>query len=111
MPLSVVNAVAVQPTDSNVILVGGAGACDASGNLSGAGIYRSVDRGLSWSKVRNNNSEDILFVPGTATVYAGQNGLGVFKSIDGGLNWTSASSGLGISGSRLRRPWRLPTTT
>lgn len=102
MPLSVVNAVAVQPTDSNVILVGGAGACDASGNLSGAGIYRSVDRGLSWSKVRNNNSEDILFVPGTATVYAGQNGLGVFKSIDGGLNWTSASSGLGISGSRLR---------
>ena len=41
-------------------------------------------------------------MPGTATVYAGQNGLGVFKSIDGGLNWTSASSGLGISGSRLR---------
>lgn len=102
MPLSVVNAVAVQPTDSNVILVGGAGACDANGNLSGAGIYRSIDRGLSWSKVRNNNTEDILFVPGTATVYAGQNGLGVFKSIDGGLNWTSVSNGLGISGSRLR---------
>jgi hypothetical protein len=102
MPLSIVNAVAVQPNDNNVILVGGAGTCSSTGGLSGAGVYRSVDKGLSWSKVLDNNVEDILFVPGTATVYAGLIGLGAYKSVDGGANWTPANSGMSISGSRLR---------
>ena len=102
MPLSIVNAVAIQPTDSNVILAGGAGNCDSDGGLSGAGIYRSTDKGLSWTKVRSNNVEDIVFVPGTSTVYAGLIGLGVQKSTDGGATWTSANSGITVSGSRMR---------
>lgn len=102
MPLSIVNAVAIQPTDSNVILVGGAGTCNSSGGLTGAGIYRSTDKGLTWLKVRSNNVEDIVFVPGTSTVYAGLIGLGVQKSTDGGATWTSATSGISLSGSRMR---------
>ena len=102
MPLSIINAVAVQPTDGNVILVGGAGSCDASGTLSGAGVYRSADKGLSWTKVLNNNVEDLLFVPGTATVYAGLIGVGVQKSVDGGATWVPANTGISVSGSRLR---------
>jgi hypothetical protein len=31
LPLNIVNAVAIQPTDSNVILAGGAGSCSATG--------------------------------------------------------------------------------
>ncbi len=103
MPLSIVNAVAIQPTDSNVILAGGKGTCNGSGGLSGAGIYRSTDKGLSWTKVRSNNVEDIVFVPGTSTVYAGLIGLGVQKSIDGGATWVDANSGINVSGiSRIR---------
>ncbi|WP_324462878.1 PKD domain-containing protein [Dokdonella sp.] len=102
MPLSIVNAVAVQPTNSNVVLVGGAGTCSASGGLSGAGVYRSIDKGLSWTKVLNNNVEDMLFVPGSATVYAGLIGLGVQKSLDGGATWAAANTGITLSGSRLR---------
>ena len=102
MPLSIVNALAIQPTDSNVILAGGAGACSNSGSLSGAGVWRSADKGLSWSKVLSKNVEDIVFVPGTATVYAGLIGAGVQKSLDGGVTWAAANSGLTISGSRLR---------
>ncbi|SFN21526.1 PKD domain-containing protein [Dokdonella immobilis] len=102
MPLSIINAVAVQPTDGNVVLVGGAGSCNASGTLSGAGVYRSTDKGLSWTKVLNNNVEDLLFVPGTATVYAGLVGVGVQKSIDGGATWVPANTGISVSGSRLR---------
>ncbi|MBL8296983.1 MAG: PKD domain-containing protein [Rhodanobacteraceae bacterium] len=102
MPLSIVNAVAVQPTDSNVILVGGAGSCSAGGALSGAGVFRSADRGLTWTRVLSTNVEDILFVPGTNTVYAGLIGTGVSKSTDGGVNWTPVNTGLNASGSRLR---------
>ncbi|OJY97069.1 MAG: hypothetical protein BGP25_12240 [Lysobacterales bacterium 63-13] len=103
MPLSIVNAVAIQPTDSNVILVGGSGTCNSNGGLSGAGIYRSTDKGLSWTKVRNNNVEDIVFVPGSATVYAALIGLGVQKSTDGGATWVDANSGVTVSGmSRMR---------
>ena len=103
MPLSIVNAVAIQPTDSNVILVGGSGTCNGSGGLSGAGIYRSTDKGLSWTRVRNNNVEDIVFVPGSATVYAALIGLGVQKSTDGGATWVDANSGVTVSGmSRMR---------
>jgi PKD repeat protein len=102
MPLSIVNAVAVQPTDSNVILAGGAGTCDGTGALTGAGVFRSTDAGLTWARVLSNNVEDIVFLPGTNTVYAGLIGAGVSKSTDGGATWTSVSTGLNASGSRLR---------
>jgi photosystem II stability/assembly factor-like uncharacterized protein len=102
MPLSIVNAVAIQPTDSNVILVGGAGSCNASGGLTNPGVYRSADRGLTWTQVLNNNVEDLVFEPGTATVYAGLVGTGVQKSTDGGATWVDSSSGLTANGSRMR---------
>jgi PKD repeat protein len=102
LPLSIVNAVAIQPTDSNVILAGGPGGCDADGTLSNGGVFRSADRGLSWTRVQTANVEDFVFVPGTATVYAGLIGLGVYKSTDGGATWTNSSTGLLASGPRMR---------
>jgi hypothetical protein len=102
MPLSIVNAVAVQPTDSDVILAGGSGSCGADGGLSDAGVFRSADRGLTWTRVLDGNVEDFVFVPGTATVYAGLVGIGVRKSTDGGATWTNSSSGLVASGLRMR---------
>ena len=102
MPLSVVNAVAVQPTDSNVVLAGGSGTCGAAGNMSGPGVFRSIDRGLSWARVLSNNVEDLLFVPGSATVYASVIGLGVYRSDDGGATWANSGSGIPAGGSRLR---------
>ncbi len=102
MPLSIVNAIAVQPTDTNVVLAGGAGSCSSTGALSGSGLYRSSDRGVSWTKTLNGNVEDLIFVPGTSTVYAGVGGGGVYKSTNGGASWTASNSGMTVSGSRLR---------
>ncbi|HSX60929.1 MAG TPA: PKD domain-containing protein [Tahibacter sp.] len=101
MPLSIVNAVAVQPTDSNVILAGGAGTC-AGGSLSGAGVFRSADRGLTWTRVLSTNVEDIVFVPGTNIAYTGLINTGVSKSVDGGATWTPMNTGLNPAGSRMR---------
>ena len=78
------------------------GSCSATGALSGSGLYRSADRGISWTKTLNGNVEDIVFVPGSATVFAGVGGGGVYKSTDGGATWTASNSGLSVAGTRLR---------
>ncbi|MFN4289484.1 MAG: PKD domain-containing protein [Permianibacter sp.] len=102
MPLSIINSVAVQPNNNQVVLVGGFGSCSSTGNLQNAGLYRSIDRGGSWSLVLNGRVEDMFFVPGSSTVYAAVAGSGVYRSLDGGANWNSVSSGLNASGTRLR---------
>lgn len=102
MPLSVVNAVAVQPGNGDVILAGGAGGCDANGNLTNPGVFRSTDRGLTWNQVLGGEVEDFVFVPGSTTVYTGLIGFGVYKSVDGGATWTNAGTGLSIIGPRMR---------
>ncbi|MFP2907430.1 PKD domain-containing protein [Pyxidicoccus sp. 3LFB2] len=102
MPLSIVNAVAVQPTNTNVVLAGGAGSCTGSSSPTGPGMFRSADRGATWTRVLSFNVEDIVFAPGTATAYASVPGQGVFKSTDGGATWVNSSSGLTPSGSRMR---------
>lgn len=102
MPLSVVNAVAVQPTNGNVVLAGGAGTCTSTGAMSSPGMFRSTDRGATWTRVLSVNVEDIVFVPGTATAYAAAPGMGVYKSTDGGATWTLSISGMTVSGSRMR---------
>jgi len=102
MTLSIVNAVALHPTDPNVVLAGGAGTCGPTGALTGPGVFRTADRGATWTRVLSINVEDIVFVPGTATVFAGLAGSGVQKSIDGGVTWNPSSTGLTISGSRMR---------
>lgn len=102
MPLSIINSVAVQPNNNQVVLAGGAGTCDSGGSLSNAGLYRSVDRGATWSRTLSGKVEDLVFAPGSATVYAAVAGSGVYRSTDGGANWTSASSGISVSGTRMR---------
>lgn len=102
MPLSVVNSVAVSSTNTSQILAGGFGSCDAAGNLSGGGMYRSADAGASWSNVLSGKVEDIAFVPGTNTVYATSAGVGVFKSTNGGATWANSSTGMTVGTGRMR---------
>ena len=102
MPLSIINSVAVQPSNNQVVLVGGFGSCNNAGTLQGAGLYRSVDRGGNWSLVLSGRVEDMFFVPNSTTVYAAVAGSGVYRSLDGGANWSNMSSGLGVSGTRMR---------
>lgn len=102
MPLSVVNSVAVSSINTSQILAGGFGSCDAAGNLSGGGLYRSADAGASWSNVLSGKVEDIAYVPGTNTVYATSAGVGVFKSTNGGATWANSSTGMTVGTGRMR---------
>jgi len=60
------------------------------------GLFRSVDKGNSWTKIDSeslNRSVSALSASGT-TLYAGTFGGGVFRSTDGGDSWITINTGL-----------------
>jgi photosystem II stability/assembly factor-like uncharacterized protein len=94
-----IGAIAVAPSDPNVIYVGSGEAC-IRGNISyGNGVYRSTDAGASWTHVGLTDTRHIGRVavsprdPNTAFVAAlghafGPNTeRGVFRTTDGGKTW------------------------
>ena len=95
-----ISAVALDPGNSDVILIG----------ASRGGIWRSEDAGASWTPVSDDQSTlviaDIRFAPSNPSiVYAatGDNdvaywGAGVLKSLDGGRSWFRADDGSTLDG-------------
>lgn len=102
MPLSIVNSVAVNSSNTNQILAGGFGSCDAAGNLTNGGLYRSNDGGTSWTQTLTGKVEDIAYVPNSNTAYATSAGVGLFKTTDGGATWSNVSTGMTIGTGRMR---------
>ena len=98
-----INAIAVSPSDPQLVLIGGAT----------GGIWRSTDGGNSFTPVSDNHVDlavgSIAFPPSNnQIVYAGMGdtdggylGTGVLKSTDGGQNWTR------VSNSSLPSPGRI----
>ncbi len=94
-----VGAVAVAPSDPNVVYVG-TGEADIRGNFShGDGVYRSLDAGKTWQHVGLDDTrqigriavdprdEDTLFVAALGHVFGPNDQRGVFRSTDGGDSW------------------------
>ncbi|HMG33495.1 MAG TPA: hypothetical protein VKM94_06135, partial [Blastocatellia bacterium] len=90
-----INTIAVSPSDSRVVLIGGAT----------GGIWRSNDSGATFNPVSDDHVDlavgSIAFSKtNPSIVYAGMGdpnqpylGTGVLKSIDGGQSWTRISNG------------------
>jgi photosystem II stability/assembly factor-like uncharacterized protein len=94
-----VGAIAVAPSDSNVIYVGTGESC-IRGNISyGDGMYKSVDGGKNWERIGLEDSQhiakivvhpqnpDIVFVAALGHAYGSNETRGVFRSNDGGKTW------------------------
>ncbi len=95
-----IGALAVAPSDPQVIYAG-TGESDIRSNLSsGDGVYKSTDGGQTWSNIGLRDTKQISKVivdPGDAKVvyvaalghaYTPNAERGVFKSTDGGTSWT-----------------------
>ncbi len=97
-----INAIAVDPNNASVMLVG----------CSAGGIFKTTDAGNSWAPIFDGQTflaiGDITFAPGSSTVvYAGTGdpnvsgypfiGDGVYKSTDAGATWTH----LGLANTRI----------
>ena len=98
-PVASIGAVAVAPSNPNVIYVG-TGESDIRSDLaSGDGVYRSDDGGKTWNNIGLVNSRqisrilvdptnaDIVYVGALGHAYGPSDERGVYKSTDGGAHW------------------------
>jgi photosystem II stability/assembly factor-like uncharacterized protein len=94
-----VGAIAVAPSDANVVWVG-MGSVQMRGNTSaGDGVYRSLDAGASWrhmgladagqiGRVRIHPADpDVVYVAALGHAFGPNETRGVFRTVDGGLSW------------------------
>jgi photosystem II stability/assembly factor-like uncharacterized protein len=98
-PVASVVAIAVAPSDPNVIYVG-TGESDIRSDLaSGNGVYKSVDAGNTWTHLGLEDTRQIsrvvvdptdpriVLVAALGHAYAPNEDRGVFRSVDGGATW------------------------
>jgi len=94
-----IGAVAVAPSNADIVYVGG-GEKTWRGNVSsGDGIYKSIDGGASWtfcglpdsrhiSRIRiDSKNPDRVFAAVMGHVSGASEERGVYRSLDGGANW------------------------
>ncbi len=98
-PIASIGAIAVAPSDPNVIYVG-SGEADMRSSISqGNGMYKSADGGKTWTHIGLEDSRQIgrilvdprdpkrVFVAALGHAYGPNEERGVFRSNDGGKNW------------------------
>jgi photosystem II stability/assembly factor-like uncharacterized protein len=94
-----IGAIAVAPSDSNVIYAG-SGEADMRSSISyGNGMYKSTDGGKTWTHIGLEDSRQIgrilvdprdpnkVFVAALGHAYGPNQERGVFRSKDGGKSW------------------------
>jgi len=94
-----IGAIAVAPTNPDIVYVGG-GEAPIRGNVShGEGVWKSTDAGKTWtslglkltrqiSRVRiNPTNPDIVYVAAEGNVWAPTPDRGVYRTKDGGKSW------------------------
>lgn len=98
-PVSSIGAIAVAPSDPNLIYVG-TGESDPRANISfGDGMYKSLDGGKTWQRIGLAHTRHIaaivvdprdanrVYVAALGHVFDDNTERGIYRSLDGGKTW------------------------
>ena len=111
-PIASIGAIAVAPSNPNVLYAGTGESDIRSALSSGDGVYKSTDGGQTWKNIGLRDSRqisrivvdpknpDIVYVGALGHAYGPNAERGVFKSTDGGTTWTHVldkGSNIGVS--------------
>ncbi|HXT87440.1 MAG TPA: glycosyl hydrolase [Verrucomicrobiae bacterium] len=99
-PVQSIGALAIAPSDPNVIYVGTGEPC-LRGDISyGNGVYKSTDGGKTWTHAGLDDTQhisaiivdprnpDLVMVAAIGHAFGSNEARGVFRSADGGKTWT-----------------------
>jgi hypothetical protein len=66
--------------------------------LRGAGIFESIDSGVTWTRITSTSTPDwyfvnrLVFQPGSPLVMLAATATGIWRSTDGGQNWSQRTT-------------------
>src|SRR5580693_1185773 len=99
IPIGSIGAIAVAPSNANVVYVGTGESDIRSQNSYGIGMFKSTDAGKTWTHIGLDDTRqigrilvdprnaDIVFVAALGHAYGGNAERGVYRSNDGGASW------------------------
>src|SRR5580658_800735 len=99
IPIGSIGAIAVAPSNANVVYVGTGESDIRSQNSYGIGMFKSTDAGKTWKHIGLDNTRQIgrvvvdptnanrVYVAALGHIYAPNPDRGVYRSADGGANW------------------------
>ena len=109
--ISSIGAIAVAPSDHNMIYVG-TGEAALRGNITyGDGVYKSIDGGQNWTHIglkdtpphrrdhRRSGNPNIVFVAALGHAFGPNEERGVYRTTDGGKTWKKVL----VEGRKYRR--------
>jgi photosystem II stability/assembly factor-like uncharacterized protein len=100
LPSLSMGAVAVDPTNDNIVYAGTGEANSSGDSYDGMGMFKSTDGGVSWFSIGleqtrhigkiiiDPTNTSILYVAAMGTLYTGNSWRGVYKSTNAGNSWS-----------------------
>jgi photosystem II stability/assembly factor-like uncharacterized protein len=102
--ISSIGAIAVAPSDHNVVYAGTGEAAIRGNTTYGIGVYKSIDAGKTWKNVGLKDSRqigalivdprnaDVVLVAALGHAFGPNQERGIFRTTDGGKTWTKVLS-------------------